>query len=181
VTDKPHTAESDQAVFRLQPQRWSTRKRAPRQVTVKPLEVWELPPLKGNVPEKKRRVRLDGGLKMKNADYGETYLYKQTCDASGQEFLNRINKLEQTLPEFSNRTGLSLSTVMRQSRKPAGYFPLWLMRLLEFEEMLAAIATALDRDRRPNGSRTLREELTTLFDVQVDTIAGRGIPAARRS
>lgn len=179
MTDKPQNSGVGPSTFRLQPQGHSTRKRTLKPVNVKPIEVWELPPPAVPAPKK---LRVDGGQRVVPSSAGTiVYVNRQTCDASGQEFAERVQKLGCTLSEFANRTGLARSTVMYHTRKPAGHFPLWIMRLLEFEEMLAAIALALDRDRRPPGSRPLRDDLITLFNFQVDTIAGRKTPASRRS
>jgi transcriptional regulator with XRE-family HTH domain len=167
------------AVFRLQPQSWSSRKRVIKPTTAKALEVWEVKPLRHAVV-KPKKIRREGGRREVSGGSGVMFVAKQYSVASGPELLERIKALGFSVDEFANRTGVSRSAVTKNAKRPAGYVPLWLFRLLEFEEFLAAVAKAIDKRRAVTDESTIRADVETAFDRQVASIAGRETSVERR-
>jgi hypothetical protein len=93
---------------------------------------------------------------------GAWQVAKQYSTADIKTIQQRVQSLGFTLNQFANRAGLPTSALTYR-----GPVPLHVERLVEYEELLAALADALDKPQTHGAGSTLRHDVAAVLMMQV--------------
>jgi hypothetical protein len=122
--------------------------------------------------KKQDKLPLTGGMVRRPGSPGPIEVVKQFADLNGPELRRRLRMLGFTSNRFANRTGLPSQAVAAMCRQPAGRIPVWVERLLEFEEFMGVVAGLLDAydPAKARSDGYFKKGIEALLEAQIDRL-----------